>query len=200
MSSEFFAMDAPHTAHWTPDSCFRAFWTVPLLHELRCKLDRTGVINAQVRPTMSSEFFTMNAPHTAHWTPDSCFRAFRTVPLLHELRCKSDRTGVINAQVRPTMSSEFFTMNAPHTAHWTPDSCFWAFRTVPLLHELRCKSGRTGVFNAQVDATKSRRNFLQQTHQIWDAPHWILSSCFWDDLDRFITERISVQIRTNLGH
>jgi hypothetical protein len=40
---------------------------------------------------------------------------------------------------------------------------FW---TVPLLHELRCKMGRTEAINAQVRITKSRRNFPQRTHPI----------------------------------
>jgi hypothetical protein len=49
-------------------------------------------------------FFATNAPDPAYWSLDSCFAASGTVPLLHELRCKSCRTGVINAQVRPTIS------------------------------------------------------------------------------------------------
>jgi hypothetical protein len=92
---------------------------------------------------------------------------FRTIPLLHELRCKSGRSGVVNAQVRPTMSRRtFFAINAPDPAHWSLDSCFAAFGTVPLLHELQCKSYRTGVINAQVRPTISHRNFSQWTHQI----------------------------------
>jgi hypothetical protein len=35
-----------------------------------------------------------------HWTQNSCFGAFLTILLLHESRCKTDRTGAINAQVR----------------------------------------------------------------------------------------------------
>jgi hypothetical protein len=35
-----------------------------------------------------------------HWTQNSCFAAFWTVSLLHESRCKTGRTGAINAQVR----------------------------------------------------------------------------------------------------
>jgi hypothetical protein len=46
------------------------------------------------------EFFATNAPEPLHWTQDSSFGVFRTVLLLHEIRCKTGRTGAINAQVR----------------------------------------------------------------------------------------------------
>jgi hypothetical protein len=57
-------------------------------------------------------------------------------------------------------------MDAPDTPHCRPKSSFGAFRTVSLLHELRCKTGKTGVINAQNHATKSHQNFLQWTHPI----------------------------------
>jgi hypothetical protein len=45
---------------------------------------------------------------------------------------------------------EFFRTNVPDPLHWTQNSCFGAFRTVSLLPESRCKTGRTGAMNAQV--------------------------------------------------
>jgi hypothetical protein len=45
------------------------------------------------------------------------------------------------------------------------------FRTVSLLHESRCKTGRTGAINAKVRKTKSRRNFSQRTHPIYSIGH-----------------------------
>jgi hypothetical protein len=48
------------------------------------------------------------------------------------------------------VTSEFFATNAPEPLHWTPDSSFGAFWTVSLLHESRCKTGRTGAIIAQV--------------------------------------------------
>jgi hypothetical protein len=109
--------NAPNPRHGTPNSCFGAFWTIPLQHELRCKSGRSGVVNAQVRPTMSRRtFFAMNAPDPAHWSLDSCFAAFGTAPLLHKLRCKSYRIGVINAQVRPTISHRNF-LQRTHQIH-----------------------------------------------------------------------------------
>jgi hypothetical protein len=57
-------------------------------------------------------------------------------------------------------------MNAPDSLHLTQNSCFSVFRTVSLVHESRCKTGRTGAINAKVRKTKSRRNFSQRTHPI----------------------------------
>jgi hypothetical protein len=48
------------------------------------------------------------------------------------------------------VASEFFATNAPEPLHCTQDSSFGAFRTVSLLHESRCKTGRTGAIIAQV--------------------------------------------------
>jgi hypothetical protein len=55
---------------------------------------------------------------------------------------------VVNAQVRATKSCSNFS------------------QTIPLLHELGCKSGRIGVINAQVPRMMSPRKFSQRTHQI----------------------------------
>jgi hypothetical protein len=56
---------------------------------------RTSSVNK-----VASEFFAMNAPDPPHLTQNSCFGAFQTVSLLYESRCKTGRTGAINAQVR----------------------------------------------------------------------------------------------------
>jgi hypothetical protein len=45
---------------------------------------------------------------------------------------------------------ELFTTDATDPLHWTQTSCFEAFRTISLLHESRCKTGRTGAINVQV--------------------------------------------------
>jgi hypothetical protein len=72
-----------------------------------------------------------------------------------------ERTSSLNK-----VASEFFATNAPDPLHWTQNSCFGAFRTILILHESRCKTGRTGAIIAQVWKTKSRRNFSQPTHPI----------------------------------
>jgi hypothetical protein len=47
-------------------------------------------------------FFATNAPNPLHWTQNSCFVSFHTVLLMHESRCKMDRTSAINAKVHLT--------------------------------------------------------------------------------------------------
>ena len=102
--------------------------------------------------------------------------------------------------------SELFATNASDPQHWTLNSCFVAFRKV-WVHlgsfryctKTQCKMGRTGLINAKVHATKSRRNFLLRTHPI--HTHGALNSCFvsffvmfgciWD---RFVTALNSVQM------
>jgi hypothetical protein len=95
--------------------------------------------------------------------------AFGTVWLPYETRCNTGRT---SAKVRATKSHRNF-LQQTHPIHPTPldhKLTFWivsyylgALRTVWLPYETRCKTGRT---SAKVRATKSRRNFLQQTHAI----------------------------------
>jgi hypothetical protein len=89
---------------------------------------------------------------------------------------------------------EFFATNELDLPHWTLNSCFRVFWTVSLLHELRCKTGRTGSSNAQVRATKSRRNFSQQTHPIHPIG---LKLKFYGVSNRFIKAPTSVQNRPN---
>jgi hypothetical protein len=72
---------------------------------------------------VASEFFARNAPNPPHWTPNSCFVAFRTILLLHELWCKT----TITAQSCNEVMLEFFATNAPDPPHLNPNSCFGAF-------------------------------------------------------------------------
>jgi len=74
----------------------------------------------------------------------------------------------------------FFATNAPDSPHWILNSCFGLFSTIWVhlrlfgcLTKLSAKRERTG---AKVHATKSHRNFSQQTQPI--CPHWTLNSCF----------------------
>jgi hypothetical protein len=55
------------------------------------------------------------------------------------------RTSSLNKVV-----SEFFATNATDPLHLTKNSYFGVFRTVSLLHESQCKTGRTGAIIAQV--------------------------------------------------
>jgi hypothetical protein len=64
------------------------------------------------------------------------------------------------------VESKFFATNPPNPLHLTKNPCFAVFRTISLVHESRCKTGRTGAINAKVRKTKSRWNFSQRTHPI----------------------------------
>jgi hypothetical protein len=70
------------------------------------------------------------------------------------------------AELLNKVASKFVATNAPDPLHWHQNSCFGAFQTVSLLHESRCKTGRTGAINAQVCKTKLRQNFSRRTHPI----------------------------------
>ena len=49
---------------------------------------------------------------------------------MQETRCKTCRTGTINAKFHATMLPWNFATNAPDAPHWTTNSCFVAFRSV----------------------------------------------------------------------
>jgi hypothetical protein len=51
---------------------------------------------------IASNFLATNAQDPLDWTQKSCSGWFRNVSLLHGNRCKTGRTGAINAQVRKT--------------------------------------------------------------------------------------------------
>ena len=102
------------------------------------------------------------------WCISYYLGALRTVWLCYETRCKTGRT---SAKVRATKSRRNFLQRTPTRS--TPldpklmFSCisyyFIAIGTVWLRYETRCKMGRT---SSKVRATKSRRNFSQQTHSV----------------------------------
>jgi hypothetical protein len=145
-----------------PKLKFGVFQTVSLLHELSGKTGRTSAVNAQVHAMMLlKNFFATNASKPPHWTPNSCFGASQTVTLLHELQCKTGWTCAINPQVWAMKLSRNLSQNAPDPPHLTSNSCFGAFRNIPLLHELWCETGRTNAIKVQIRATKSCHNFSQ---------------------------------------
>jgi hypothetical protein len=113
---------------------------------------------------VASEFFATDAPDPLHLTQNSSFGAFQTILLLHKSRCKTGQTGGIIAQVLNKVASEFFATNAPDPLHLTQNSCFGAFRTVSLLHESRCKTGRTDGINKIVTTRKSMQNLPNCCH------------------------------------
>jgi hypothetical protein len=165
--------------HWTPNSCFGAFRTISLLHELGCKMGRTGAVKTQVHAMKSC----WNFPQPTSRAHVGYFRNKRTrsTPLDPKLMssCISDRfiiarisvqngqTGAINAQVRATKSYQNFSQQT-HPIHPNGLQTYVLGRFGPfsLLPVLQCKMGQIGALNAQVRTTKSHKNFSQRTHPI----------------------------------
>ena len=95
------------------------------------------------------------------------FGCIGTVWLPYETRCE---TGQISAKIRATKSRRNFSQRThpihsigPKTDVLVRSVPLGAFGTVWLPYETRCKMGRT---SAKVRATKSRRNFSQQTYRV----------------------------------
>jgi hypothetical protein len=55
-----------------------------------------------------------------------------------------------NRSLLNKVASKFLATNAPDSLYWTQNSCFWAFWTISLQHESRCKTSRTSAINAKV--------------------------------------------------
>ena len=94
-------------------------------------------------------------------------RAFGTVWLPYETRCKTGRT---SAKVRATKSHRNYSQRRTRSTPLDPKLTFCcvsyylgAFGTVRSPYETRCKTGRT---SAKVRATKSLRNYSQRTQPI----------------------------------
>ena len=106
-------------------------------------------------------------PKVPVWCVSYYLGAFGTVWLPYKTRCKTGRT---SAKVRAMKWRRNFSQRMYPIHPIDPKltcSCvsyyLRAFGTILLPHETRCKTGRT---SAQVHATKSRRNFSHQMHQI----------------------------------
>ena len=101
------------------------------------------------------------------WCISCHLGAFGTIWLPYETRCKTDRT---SANVRARGRIGIFRKERTRSTPLDPKLMFWcisyhlgAFGAVWLPYETRCKTGRS---SAKVRATKSHRNFSQQTHPI----------------------------------
>ena len=110
---------------------------------------------------------TLLDPKLTFWCVSYYLGAFGTVWMPYETRCKTGRT---SAKVRATKSRWNFCNERTRSNPLDPKLMFWCILyhlgvlgTVWLAYETRWKTGRT---SAKVRATKSRRNFSQQTHMI----------------------------------
>ena len=76
--TRFTALD-PKLMFWCVSLCLGAFWIIFLVQETRCKTCRTGTINLKVHATKLPWNFWNKRTRCTHWTPNSCFVAFRSV-------------------------------------------------------------------------------------------------------------------------
>jgi hypothetical protein len=121
-------------------------------------------------------FFATNAPELPHWTPNSCFAAFRTILLLHDFGAERAELVLLTHKFVQRSRVGIFRNRRIRSTLLDSNSYFVAFRTISLLHQLRCKTGRTGAISALVRATKSRRKLLAANAP--NPPHWTPNPCF----------------------
>jgi len=159
---------------WCVSFRLRAFGTVSLLHETRCKMGQPGAINARVRATKSHQNFSKqnfwqkilpiytigSQTHVlVRFFPFECILdRFATARNLVQKR----QTGAINANVHARCRARIFRNERSRSTALVPKLMFWcvsfrlgAFGTVSLLHETCCKTHQTGTTNAKVRATMS---------------------------------------------
>jgi hypothetical protein len=98
----------------------------------------------------ASKFFATSAPNPLDWTLNSCFGCFGPFRYCLKVDAKLAELAPLTQKFAKRSSVRTFHNEPTDPLHWTQNSCFGAFRTVSLLHESRCQTGRTGAINAQV--------------------------------------------------
>ena len=154
---------------------FRTIWVHSGPFGCLTKLCKTGRTSAKVRATRHVGIIrnehtrsTPLDPKLTFWCVSYYLGAFGYVWLPYECWCK---TGLTSAKVRATRSRRSFFYNErtrstpldPKLTFWCVSYYLGVFGTIWLPYETRCKTGQT---SAKVRATRSRRNFSQQTHPI----------------------------------
>jgi hypothetical protein len=94
-----------------------------------------------VQPSRVGIFWN-NARDPCHWTLKSCFGAFRTVPLQHELWWKTDQSGVINA-LEPPYWPPTHVLGHFRPFLWSTNFCANRAELGSLMHKFvqRCRVG-----------------------------------------------------------
>jgi hypothetical protein len=168
------------------------FRTVSLLHESRCKLAElvpwTHRFAKQGRVRIFCNERTRSIPldtKLMFWGVSDHFDTARKSMQNWPNWCHY-RTSSLNK-----VASEFFATNASDPIHLTKNSCFGAFWTVLLLHESRCKTGRTGTIKHKF--AKGSCFEIFRNERTWSTP-LDPKLMFWSVSDRFVTARKSMQI------
>jgi hypothetical protein len=138
-----------------------------------------------------SECFVSNAPDLPHWTPNSYFRAFQTILLLHESRWKTGRIGASNAQGCAKMSCRNL-LQRTHPIHPIGPQTLVLGRFRPLLYY-------TEVSAKWAELVQSMHKFVQRSRVGSFCKERARSTpldpklMFWGVSDCFITTRKLVQ-------
>ena len=157
---------------WCVSHYMGAFGSVWLPYETRCKTGQTCV---NVRATKSRPTFRNERNRSTPLNPKLTFWCVRTIWVHSGLFGSLTKLGAKQAELvqkfvprsRVGIFRNERTRSTPLDPKLTFQSVSYylgAFGTVWLPYEIRCKTGRT---SAKVRATKSRRNFSQQTHPIY---------------------------------
>ena len=144
------------------------FGCLPKLGAQRAELVEKFVPRSRVR------IFSNECTQSPHWILNSQFGVFRTI-LVHSgpfgclTKLDAKRAGLVQNFV-PRSHVGIFRNERTLSTPLDPKLMIWyvsyylgAFGTVCLPYETRSRTGRT---SAKVRATKSRRNFSQQTHPV----------------------------------
>ena len=151
---------------------FGCIWNSLLRYNIQFKTGQTG--KKCLCHDLASEFFTMNAPDSPHWTLNWHFGAFRTVwvqsrPFGCLTKLGAKRAELVQKFV-PRSRVGIFHNERFRSTPLDPKLTFCyvsyyldAFGTVRVPYKTWCKMGGT---SAKVRATKSHRNYSHRTQPI----------------------------------
>ena len=179
-------MNAPDPPHWTVNSCFgasRSIWVHLAMFHYYTKLGAKHVELVQLMqkfmPWCRIRIFHNERTQSTPLDP-KLLCASRSVwshlAMFHyytKLGAKRVELVQLMQKFVPWSRIRIFRNERSQSTPLDPNLMFWcialylgAFGNVSLLHETRCKTGRTGAINAEVRAMKSHQNFSRRTHPI----------------------------------
>jgi hypothetical protein len=151
VASEFFATNAPDPLHLTQNSCFGTCRNISLLHKSRCKTGRTCAINAKVHKRKLRRNFSQRT-HPIHSIGPKTHVLGRFAPFRYGMKVDAKLAELVPLSHTFAKQSRVGIFHNKRTRSTPLDSklMFWGIWTISLLHESRCKTGRTRDIIAQV--------------------------------------------------
>jgi hypothetical protein len=142
--------------------------------------------------------FSQSAPDPLHWTQNSCFRAFRTVLLLHETRRKIGWSGTINAQVHQTKLRWNFSQRT-HPIHSIGPKTHVLVRFGPFCYFTKVDAKLAELAPLTYKFAKRSCVGIFRNERTWSTP-LDPKLMFWGVSDRFVTSQNSMQNWPNWHH